>query len=98
MLSQAQGTAVVEVVVITVVVVTTSVVVVWIVVVGVSVVLVVGIVVLLVVVVPHTFVSETPQVAGAVQLPHCTVSPQSSVNDPQSKPSVAHVLVGVQPH
>jgi hypothetical protein len=66
-------------------------------VVGAAVLVVVGIVVLVVVVVPHTFGSDAPHVSGAGQVPQLTTSSQSSVNVPQSKPSLAQVCIGVQP-
>jgi hypothetical protein len=56
------------------------------------------VVVVVVVLVPHTFgVPPPPHVAGVVQSPQLTIVPQSSVNVPQLKPSLAHVWVGVQP-
>jgi hypothetical protein len=61
-------------------------------------VLVVIVVVVVVVVVPHTFAVVAPHVAGGVQLPQLTMSPQSSTNVPQLNPSLAHVLLGVQAH
>jgi hypothetical protein len=56
------------------------------------------VVVVVVVVVPQTFaVPPPPHVAGEAQVPQLTMLPQSSVNVPQLKPSLAHVCVSVQP-